>query len=226
MDGGKPYVYFNERVRVEDSFEAVSDPRAYETFTCLTSDDGEEVDRDSSGKVRWAWRKDCKELNEKRQEELVKAGKLGREELPVDFVNVENGKGIKKGPGSIAWNPYLGKWTEIFQELDGATAAGEIWFATANAPEGPWRFARKVATHFMAGNSNDFYNPVQHPELAREGGRVIYFEGTFVNTFSGNPHPTGYYDYNNLMYRVDLGDERMKLPEPGVGLTGVKPLGP
>jgi hypothetical protein len=205
---------------VEDSFEAASDPKLYETFTCLT-DDGN-VDRDASGKVRWAWRKNWKELDEKRLEDLFKDGKLKREELPVDFVNVENGKRVKKGPGSIAWNPFLGKWTEIFQELDGASVAGEIWFATANAPEGPWRFARKVATHFMAGNSNDFYNPVQHPELAKDGGRVIYFEGTFVNTFSGSEHPTGYYDYNNLMYRVDLGDERMGLPEAGVGLTGVR----
>jgi hypothetical protein len=224
VDGGKTYVYFNERVRVEDGFEAASDPKQYETFTCLT-DDGN-VDRDASGNVRWAWRKNRKDLDEKRLEGLVQAGKLRREELPVDLVNVEDGKRVKKGPGSIAWNPYLGKWTEIFQELDGASAAGEIWFATANSPEGPWRAARKVATHFMAGNSNDFYNPVQHPELARDGGRVIYFEGTFVNTFSGNPHPTGYYDYNNLMYRVDLGDGRMGLPGAEVGLTDAKSLAP
>ena len=31
---------------------------------------------------------------------------------------------------------------------------------------------------------------LQHPFLDREGGRVIYLEGSYVNTFSGNPHPT------------------------------------
>jgi len=44
------------------------------------------------------------------------------------------------------------------------------------------------------------------------GGRVIYLEGSYVNTFSGNPHPTPYYEYNQIMYRLDLSDPRLKLP--------------
>jgi hypothetical protein len=34
----------------------------------------------------------------------------------------------------------------------------------------------------------------------------------YVNTFSGNPHPTPYYEYNQIMYRLDLSDPRLKLP--------------
>jgi hypothetical protein len=41
---------------------------------------------------------------------------------------------------------------------------------------------------------------------------VIYLEGSYVNTFSGNPHPTPYYEYNQIMYRLDLSDPRLKLP--------------
>ena len=48
--------------------------------------------------------------------------------------------------------------------------------------------------------------------LDRDGGRVIYLEGSYVNTFSGNPHPTPYYEYNQIMYRLDLSDPRLKLP--------------
>jgi hypothetical protein len=39
---------------------------------------------------------------------------------------------------------------------------------------------------------------------------VIYLEGSCVNTFSGNPQPTPYYEYNQIMYRLDLSDERLK----------------
>ena len=49
--------------------------------------------------------------------------------------------------------------------------------------------------------------------VVREGGRVIYLEGSYVNTFSGNPHPTPYYEYNQIMYRLDLSDPRLRLPE-------------
>jgi len=176
--------------------------------------------------VRWTWQKNRKRMDDKRIESLVKAGKLKREELPTQLVNAEDGKPLRKGAGSIAWNPYLSRWTQIVEELMGDSVVGEIWFATASAPEGPWRAARKVATHAMAKNSNDFYNPIQHEDLARDGGRLVYFEGTFVNTFSGNPHSTPYYNYNNLMYRLDLSDPRLRLPDPPPGLTQAQPAPP
>lgn len=223
LDGETRYVYFNESVRVEDRFEAVGDPTQYEVFTCLTRDDADDFERDASGKVRWSWLKQRQRLTDKRLDALVKAGKLKRDDLPIAFVNAEDNKPFRKAAGSIAWNPYLKCWTQLVGESLGASVVGEIWFATANSPEGPWRAARKVATHAMPKNPNDFYNPIQHENLFREGGRYVYFEGTFVNTFSGNPHPTPYYDYNNIMYRIDLADPRMKLPEPPPGLTRVTP---
>src|SRR5262249_10300175 len=54
------------------------------------------------------------------------------------------------------------------------------------------------------------YNPKQHPYFDQEGGRFIYFEGTYSHTFSGNEHPTPRYDYNQIMYRLDLADERLR----------------
>jgi hypothetical protein len=56
-------------------------------------------------------------------------------------------------------------------------------------------------------------------KLARllRGGRVIYLEGSYVNTFSGNPHPTPYYEYNQIMYRLDLADARLNLPAASSG---------
>ena len=76
----------------------------------------------------------------------------------------------------------------------------------APAPEGPWRRAVKILTH----DRYSFYNPKQHPYWAREGGRVIYLEGTYTASFSGNPRHTPRYDYNQLLYRLDLGGIRLK----------------
>jgi hypothetical protein len=64
----------------------------------------------------------------------------------------------------------------------------------------------KVATHDR-GASGDyaFYNPTSHKFFDQDGGRIIYFEGTYTNTFSGNSEQTPLYDYNQIMYRLDLG---------------------
>jgi hypothetical protein len=44
---------------------------------------------------------------------------------------------------------------------------------------------------------------------------MIYFEGTYTFTFSGSEEAaTPRYDYNQIMYRLDLTDPRMALPAP------------
>jgi hypothetical protein len=99
----------------------------------------------------------------------------------------------------------------IASEGFGATMLGEVWYSEADRPEGPWEQARKIITHAnKPGDAHDFYNPVHHPFFDQDGGRVIYLEGSYANTFSGNPHPTPYYEYNQIMYRLDLSDPRLK----------------
>lgn len=48
---------------------------------------------------------------------------------------------------------------------------------------------------------------------------MICLEGLYVNTFSGNPQPTPNYEYNQIMYRLNLADPRLKLPR-SVGSQG------
>jgi hypothetical protein len=82
---------------------------------------------------------------------------------------------------------------------------GEVWFAEAPTPSGPWTIAMKIASH----PDYTFYNPRQHVFFDQDGGKIIYFEGTYTNTFSGNPVATPRYDYNQIMYRLDLSDPRL-----------------
>ena len=95
----------------------------------------------------------------------------------------------------------------IGNEFFGDSLLGEVWFAEAPTPEGPWENAIKVVTHHNGSENYTFYNPKQQPFFAEENGRIIYFEGTYAETFSGNPTPTPLYDYNQMMYRLDLVDD-------------------
>lgn len=223
VDGGKRYVCYTGGLRVLADFEHASDPAQYEAFTCL-KDDGS-VDR-VDGRPHWRWQRGAKPLTRQQLDALAKSGALKSDELPIAMRDRATKKPIRLANGSIAWSPYLKCWTYVFAESKGDSEVGEIWLATARSPEGPWRDAVKIATHARPRRGMDFYNVIQHEDLARDGGRYVYFEGTFVNTFSGTSVPTPYYDYNNVMYRLDLADPRVALPEPLPGWTDVSPDAP
>ena len=72
------------------------------------------------------------------------------------------------------WNAYRQRWIMIATQIHGTSNLGEVWYAEADTPLGPWTYARKIATH----ERYDFYNPKQHPYFDQNGGRLIYFEGT------------------------------------------------
>ena len=82
---------------------------------------------------------------------------------------------------------------------------GDVYYAEADQPRGPWRKAVKILTHDLY----TFYNPVHHDFFDEKDGRVIYFEGTYTRQFSKSSVATPRYDYNQIMYRLDLEDSRL-----------------
>lgn len=104
---------------------------------------------------------------------------------------------------SIQWNNFRKRWVLVGNEINSKNAPshlGEVWFAESDSIDGPWGNATKIATH----PNQSFYNPRQHPIFSLDDGRTIYFEGTYTNSFSGNPITTPRYEYNQLLYRLDL----------------------
>jgi hypothetical protein len=120
------------------------------------------------------------------------------------WLDMETGQPIE-GAARVSWSEYRKRWIGIVQKNP-----GEVWYAEADTPTGPWVYATRVASN---GNYY-FYWPVQHPFFDQDGGRKIYFEGTYTDTFSGNPVITPRYNYNQLMYRLSLDDPRLYLPAP------------
>jgi len=110
---------------------------------------------------------------------------------------------VKPHSGSIAWNPWRKRWVTVFLEAFGKPSVfGEIWYAEAPAPTGPWGPAVKILSH----ENYTFYNPRLHPEFTPADSPLLIFEGTYSQQFADKPAPTPRYDYNQILYRLDLDD--------------------
>ncbi|MFN0016796.1 MAG: hypothetical protein ACKVP0_00975 [Pirellulaceae bacterium] len=211
-EGGQSYVAFGDpfpTARIPAPAENYSNLSKYEAFTCLTPGsrlDKPTVERGSDGKPVWGWKKDTSPIDSGAETKLINAGQLKPEEARFQLQDAKTGKKVAVHRGSVNWNNYRKKWICLFGQFGGTSMVGEIWYAEADTATGPWKNTVKVVTH----DNYSFYNPVHHTEFDREGGRFIYFEGTYTTSFSGNEHKTPRYDYNQVLYKLDLADERLR----------------
>ncbi|HNQ22371.1 MAG TPA: hypothetical protein PKK06_04685 [Phycisphaerae bacterium] len=191
--------------------KSLLDVTQYEAFTCLEPGaryDAERprLERDPAGRLVYGWKRDTGVILQKEQNELIQKGVMKPEEALIQLRDVETDKPVLGHSGTVAWNAYRGRWVLIVQEAFGTSLCGEVWYAEAPALTGPWGRARKIVTH----DDYSFYNVAHHPFFDQDGGRLIYFEGTYTMAFSGTEVPTPRYDYNQIMYRLDLSDERLR----------------
>lgn len=129
---------------------------------------------------------------------------------PQASLSAAGGGEVKPHSGSIAWHPWRKKWVTVFMQSFGKPSVfGELWYAEADAPTGPWGTAVKVLSH----DNYTFYNPRLHIEFTPEGSPLLFFEGTYTMQFANKPTPTPRYDYNQILYRLDLDDPALK-PAP------------
>ena len=119
------------------------------------------------------------------------------------LASATDGKPVKPHTGSIAWNAFRKRWVTVFMEAFGKPSTfGELWYAEADAPTGLWGKAVKVLTH----ENYTFYNPRLHPEFTPVGSPILLFEGTYTREFADHQQATPRYDYNQVLYRLDLDD--------------------
>lgn len=214
-DGQTEYVYFGTTIpfiRVPARPQALARLEEYETYTCLRPGsrlDKPEIDRGPDGAVRYAWRRNTPPIGPEEQQKLVGQQLLKAHEGLFQLRDRDTGKPFLAHYGSVYWNEYRKRFVLIFVQSGGETSKlGEVWYAEGDSPLGPWAYAVKIMTH----DRYTFYNPKQHPIFNQQGGRVVYFDGTYSHDFSGNPDQTPRYDYNQIMYRLDLADLRLALP--------------
>jgi hypothetical protein len=216
----QPYYYFtspspmSSRLRVRAQWDYIIDPNRYEVLTALSlnsRDDDNNVQNDFgrlNTACRWITFAELVASRNSMKSAVIEA--LEQEAKDVQVYDVESGQTILPHNGTVYFNAYRHRWIGIFvQQFGEPSFLGEVWYAEADTPVGPWAYARKIVTH----NKYSFYNPKHHPFFDKEGGREIFFEGTHSYTFSGSlESATPRYDYNQIMYRLNLDDPRLALP--------------
>lgn len=214
-EDGVEYVYFARPyplTRVKATAESLANLDEYEGFTCLVEGsrlNDPKLDRAADGTLRYSWKRNTPPLDPQTQKKLTDSGKMKSDEALLALCDRDTGKTVMAHGGSVYWNEHRQRWVMIFVEGFGSPSfLGEVWYAEADRLVGPWVYTTKIATH----DRYDFYNPKQHPMFDADGGRTIFFEGTYTNTFSGNPIKTPRYDYNQVMYKLDLADSRLAMP--------------
>jgi hypothetical protein len=100
----------------------------------------------------------------------------------------------------VVWNNYRQRWILLLEDT------GDVYYAEAQQPEGPYGNAVKIIHH----DAYNFYNVVTHGFFNKENGRVIYLEGTYTDSFSNAKEKTPRYNYNQIMYRLRLDDPRLR----------------
>lgn len=233
VQAGQSHLYYDLYVRSPDTAEGVRDLSIYEAYTPLRPGErvpadgavaADALERDSDGSLIWGWKKNTAAIPPDAWDDLVQRGVIAPREAPYRLIDVETGEAMTPHVGgSIHWNEHRRRWIMIRSRSGGGDSAlGEVYYFEAETPLGPWAYGRKIVTHSMPAPSWDrgaetrtysFYNPVHHPELDRAKGREILFEGTMSVLFARSPHPRiPGYDYNQMMYGLDLEDPRLFLP--------------
>ena len=195
-DDGEFFYFANEfaLTRVAATYNDVLNPGSYEALAWS------ETEQD------YVWQKKLPPVTQKGEAKMLADKKVPASRALLQVKDALTAKPVAMHRSSVSWNPHRKAWIMIgVQHFAAESALGEVWYAEAPTPSGPWTKAVKVASH----PRYTFYNPRHHVFFDQQGGRVIHFEGTYTETFSGNPVPTPRYDYNQLMYRLDLDDPRL-----------------
>ncbi len=211
---GTDYICFAEPyalLRVPATWEAVIDSSRYEAFTPLkagsSNADPSNLDRTDDGMLNYAWKKNTAPVDMRQHQQWIRRKVIKANESRLRTVDAATGKPVLLHRGSIHWNKFRRRWIMIANETGGTPSfLGEVWYAEARRPQGPFAKAVKIVTH----DRYSFYNVSHHDFLDQQAGRFIYFEGTYTNSFSRNVIKTPWYDYNQIMYGLDLEDPRLK----------------
>ena len=207
------YIYFCRpfpSVRVKTTVDAIKSTPDYEAFTCLQEgarfqEEEPAIERDAAGRPLWAWKRNTDSLGARQMHALIDGGHLSKREARLCLMDGDDL--IYVDSGSVHWNAFRHRWVMIAGQVGGENSfLGEIWYAESESFEGPWVHATRVVSH----DKYSFYNPAHQPFFDQDGGRVIFFEGTYATTFSGAPSPTPRYDYNQIMYSVNLEHPQLK----------------
>jgi hypothetical protein len=210
---GTTYAYWSNPVRFPATVADATDLAAYEVFSAFAAGDATTLATNADGTLAYAWTKAAKPVTAA----AVMAAHVDADQgLDGHVTDITSGSGVQVANETAMWNEYRKRFSKIIQEQYGTSFLGESWYSEGDTPLGPWVYARKVVTH---DDGYTFYNPDVIPYFSEAGGRIIFFDATYTASYT-NLTPTPRYDYNEMMYRLDLDDPRLVIPV-AIYATGV-----
>jgi hypothetical protein len=169
-------------VRCPATLEAIRNPAAYEALTRPPGDNRDPI-----------WQQTLPPMTQREESTWIAEGRVT---TPLGQVEDHaTGKAVPIAHASIHWNAYHRCYAMIASSID-----GDLWLSTSARPIGPWKKAVRVV-QAMSGRCTE---PVQHPFMSQEGGRIIWFESALVDTGAAR------YEQNQVMHRLDMDDPRLQ----------------
>ncbi len=202
---GTTYAYWSNPVRFPATVAGVTDLAGYEVFSALPASGGTTLATNADGTLAYAWTRGATPVT---AATLTAAHVNADQRLDGHVTDITSGAGVQVANDAAMWNDHRKRYSKIIQEEFGTSFLGESWYIEGDTPLGPWAYARKVVSH---NDGYTFYNPDVIPYFSEAGGRVIFFDATYTAGFT-MLKPTPRYDYNEVMYRLDLDDPRLVLP--------------
>ena len=192
---------------------------AYEAFTPLLANSSlEQPVLDPAG---WGWKQGAVPVLQSDEAKLIALGVLPPSEAHFQVRDVTSGHTLGVGIGTVNYNEALGQYL-LITEYSSTDRRGAIFAGVSSSLTGPWTYVTPVLSHDVTGAS--CYNPLHMPWMDEEGGRFIYVACSYTAMWSdkNNPNSQWYtcltgvdsyqncatpvprYEYNNMVYRLDV----------------------
>jgi hypothetical protein len=201
---GTSYAYWTNPLRFPATVDGVQGLAGYEVYSAYGPHGSTTLAKNADGTLNYAWTPGATAVT---QAALKPLGIDPAQGLDGHLTDLDGGSAVAVAHQVSIWNDYRKRFSSVVQQQFGTSLLGEIWYVEGDTPLGPWVYARKVVTH---DDGYTFYNPDILP-FSEAGGRILFFDATYTASYTSLA-PTPRYNYNELMYRLDLDDPRLRLP--------------
>jgi hypothetical protein len=202
---GTSYAYWTNPLRFPATSGGVQALAGYEVYSAYGPHGSTTLAKNADGTLSYAWTAGATAVT---QAALKLLGIDPAQGLDGHLADLDGGSNVAVAHQASMWNDYRKRFSSVVQQQFGTSLLGETWYVEADTPLGPWVYARKVVTH---DDGYTFYNPDIVPYLSEAGGRFLFFDATYTASYTSLA-PTPRYNYNEIMYRLDLDDPRLLLP--------------
>jgi hypothetical protein len=206
--GDPPVIEFHPMVnpaRTLATVAGLTTSSSYEGFTPFQQGSDTVLEYNPDGTLKYSWKTNTRVLNHTLP---VDPTVPADQKLYGHIVDPSTGGPIYPLSGSVQWNAHRQRFVAL-------SSFAVQHFLEADTPMGPWVYSRKVLEYENYGS----YGTRHHAFFDKSNGREIFFESTYTTFFSAAPAETPWYNYNQIMYKLDLDTPAIVMPVPVYDLS-------